>query len=67
MSAWNGDLCESFCWCCVAWMWALLLLSRLARLSGPQLRGPQDHPHFMPVGYKFAVPVTTLRFNNLPE
>lgn len=37
MSAWNGDLCETFCWCCVAWMWALLLLSRLTRLSGPQL------------------------------
>lgn len=39
MSAWNGDLCKSSCWCHVARMWALLLWNRLARLRG--LRGPQ--------------------------
>lgn len=35
--------------------------------SDTQLRDPQNHLHFTPVGYKFTSPVTTLRFNNLPE
>ena len=35
--------------------------------SDTQLRDPQNHLHFRPVGYKFTSPVTTLRFNNLPE
>ena len=35
--------------------------------SDTQLGDPQNHLHFRPVGYKLTSPVTTLRFNNLPE